>query len=186
MAILSVILINHIEDYLKMFVPNFKINKMLDVLLKSNFLDFLKYIQSSVHFQTENNQLENDIVPVKRRKFSSTEFLSKLVENTEIIGWISKFDKKINQDYYSDLDDEILDINLDWKYDTLKCVDATPLLVLQEQRELIMIGSHSSKFFCINDVGNLVWQYETMDRIESSATVSRCKNYVLFGNQRKF
>ena len=165
-------------------MPNYKINEMLEVLFKSNFSDFLKYIQSKIHFRAEKDQIECEKVPVKRFKFSPTEYESKSVENTKITGWISKFDKKIDQDINLD-SCQISDISLEWKFDTLKCVDATPLLVLEEQRELIMIGSHSSKFSCIDDSGNLVWQYEAMDRIESSAAISRCKNYVLFGNKKK-
>ena len=53
-------------------------------------------------------------------------------------------------------------MNLAWKVDTGRCVDATPIFVHFEQPlnlKIIYIGSHSGDFFCINaDNGTIVWK----------------------------
>lgn len=154
--------------------------RLFSVLIEENFSNFLKYIKANIDSQTEFNQKEYETAPSKRIKLSSTENVSEFVENLEITEWISKFDKKTNENINSD-SSVISNISLKWNYNTLKCVDASPLLILKEEREFILIGSHSSKFVCVDDKGTLIWEYEAKDRIESSATISRCKNFVIFG-----
>ncbi len=79
---------------------------------------------------------------------------------------------------------KIFDLNVSWKYDTLKCVDATPLIVYKKSYEcpLVLIGSHSRQFICVNGVtGSLIWSFAAQDRIESSACISKCGHFVIFG-----
>jgi acyl-CoA synthetase len=75
------------------------------------------------------------------------------------------------------------DLELEWKVNTLKCVDATPTLLLTAGENLkIFIGSHSHQFICVDgESGHLNWTFHAQDRIESSACVSKCGNYVIFG-----
>jgi hypothetical protein len=75
-------------------------------------------------------------------------------------------------------------LNILWKFDTLKCVDATPLVVSKKSYNFpsILIGSHSKQFICVNGLnGTLIWNFFAQDRIESSACVSKCGNFVIFG-----
>ena len=75
-------------------------------------------------------------------------------------------------------------MNILWKFDTLKCVDATPLVVSKKSHNFpsILIGSHSKQFICVNGLnGTSIWNFFAQDRIESSACVSKCGNFVIFG-----
>ena len=72
-----------------------------------------------------------------------------------------------------------------WKVDTGKCVDASPLLVQDESRdpsEIAFIGSHSGRFFAICfRTGRVLWEIQLTDRIESSACLSVCGQFVIVG-----
>ncbi|XP_023932610.1 acyl-CoA synthetase family member 4 [Lingula anatina] len=70
-----------------------------------------------------------------------------------------------------------------WKYDTGKCVDASPLLVLRDRGQgQVFIGSHSHRVSAIDlHTGNVHWDRELGDRIESSPCLSSCGNYVIVG-----
>ncbi|XP_071951256.1 beta-alanine-activating enzyme-like [Antedon mediterranea] len=70
-----------------------------------------------------------------------------------------------------------------WKYDTAKCIDASPLLVYKDgDNGVVYIGSHSHKFQAVLfDTGLLLWTRMLGDRIESSACLSKCGNYVIVG-----
>ena len=68
--------------------------------------------------------------------------------NNEITGWISKFENNtVKKNFFSN---KILNLNIKWKYNTNKCVDATPLVLETfADKEIILIGSHSNKFFLL-------------------------------------
>ncbi|XP_077984637.1 beta-alanine-activating enzyme-like [Glandiceps talaboti] len=70
-----------------------------------------------------------------------------------------------------------------WKCDTGQCVDASPLLVLNKTGSgTVYIGSHSHKFMAISTLtGEALWVTELGDRVESSACLSRCGQYVVVG-----
>ena len=86
-----------------------------------------------------------------------------------------------------------------WKVDTLKCVDASPLLVrrshmrrtsvdrtrsndMEESSCIVYIGSHSHLFFALDfKTGEVLWRTELGDRIESSACCSACGEFVIVG-----
>ena len=72
-----------------------------------------------------------------------------------------------------------------WKVDTGKCVDASPLLIQDDSRdpsETVYIGSHSGRFFAICfRTGRVLWESQLTDRIESSACLSVCGQYVIVG-----
>ena len=72
-----------------------------------------------------------------------------------------------------------------WKVDTGKCVDASPLLVQDKSHDpskIIYIGSHSGKFFAICfQTGRVLWDTQLTDRIESSACLSMCGQFVVVG-----
>ena len=72
-----------------------------------------------------------------------------------------------------------------WRVDTGKCVDASPLLVRDEShdpRETVYIGSHSGRFFAVCfETGRVLWETHLTDRIESSACLSVCGQFVTVG-----
>ncbi|CAF1403891.1 unnamed protein product [Adineta ricciae] len=73
---------------------------------------------------------------------------------------------------------------LSWKCSMMKCIDASPLIVLLDnQREYVIIGSHAGLInaYLISN-GELQWSFQANDRIEASATLSRNGLFVLIGD----
>ncbi|XP_062613897.1 beta-alanine-activating enzyme-like [Saccostrea cucullata] len=70
-----------------------------------------------------------------------------------------------------------------WSFNTGKCVDASPLVVKASSGfHEIYIGSHSHNLYAlVAETGELLWRTELGDRIESSACISLCGNYVVVG-----
>ncbi|NXJ60997.1 ACSF4 enzyme, partial [Rostratula benghalensis] len=74
---------------------------------------------------------------------------------------------------------------LRWKSNTRKCVDASPLVVIPAEEGVpasVYIGSHSHALQAIDlDLGEIKWEKDLGDRIESSACVSKCGNFIVVG-----
>ncbi|NXI40950.1 ACSF4 enzyme, partial [Galbula dea] len=72
-----------------------------------------------------------------------------------------------------------------WKSNTRKCVDASPLVLIPSKEELsasVYVGSHSYALQAIDlDLGEIQWEKNLGDRIESSACVSKCGNFLVVG-----
>lgn len=72
-----------------------------------------------------------------------------------------------------------------WKSNTRKCVDASPLVIIPAREEVsaaVYIGSHSHAMQAIDlDLGEIKWEKTLGDRIESSACVSKCGNFIVVG-----
>ncbi|NXI53534.1 ACSF4 enzyme, partial [Chloroceryle aenea] len=72
-----------------------------------------------------------------------------------------------------------------WKSNTRQCVDASPLVVVPSKEEAspsVYVGSHSHAVQAIDlDLGEIKWEKNLGDRIESSACVSKCGNFIVVG-----
>ncbi|NXR69928.1 ACSF4 enzyme, partial [Rhadina sibilatrix] len=72
-----------------------------------------------------------------------------------------------------------------WKSNTRKCVDASPLVIIPAEEEVsasVYVGSHSHAMQAIDlDLGEIKWEKTLGDRIESSACVSKCGNFIVVG-----
>ncbi|XP_048798966.1 beta-alanine-activating enzyme isoform X4 [Lagopus muta] len=72
-----------------------------------------------------------------------------------------------------------------WKSNTRKCVDASPLIVISskdEESASVFVGSHSHTMQAIDlDTGEVKWEKNLGDRVESSACVSKCGNFIVVG-----
>ncbi|XP_067663037.1 beta-alanine-activating enzyme-like [Haliotis asinina] len=80
-------------------------------------------------------------------------------------------------------DHESVSMSLCWKYDTEKCVDASPLVAVSSTgSHVVYIGSHSY-LMCAIDLTNgcELWQTRLGDRVESSACLSQCGRWVVVG-----
>ncbi|XP_073501541.1 beta-alanine-activating enzyme isoform X2 [Phyllobates terribilis] len=81
--------------------------------------------------------------------------------------------------------EQLMTLQERWASDTGKCVDASPLLVLSSDKDsarTVYIGSHSHRVQALHlDTGAIVWERILGDRIESSAAVSKCGNFILLG-----
>ncbi|XP_017679626.1 PREDICTED: acyl-CoA synthetase family member 4 isoform X1 [Lepidothrix coronata] len=78
-----------------------------------------------------------------------------------------------------------LALSIRWKSNTRKCVDASPLVVIPSKEEVsasVYVGSHSHAMQAVDlDLGEIKWEKTLGDRIESSACVSKCGNFVVVG-----
>ncbi|KAK6493094.1 beta-alanine-activating enzyme isoform X1 [Huso huso] len=76
-------------------------------------------------------------------------------------------------------------LKMRWKSDTGKCVDASPLLLISgagEASATVYIGSHSHRMQAIDLCSGMIkWERVLGDRIESSATVTKCGNFIVVG-----
>ena len=77
---------------------------------------------------------------------------------------------------------------LNWKRSMMKCIDASPLIILlDEYRQYVIIGSHAGLINAYQiDDGQLIWSFQTNDRVEASGTISRNGKFVLIGRYFKF
>ncbi|XP_029285860.1 beta-alanine-activating enzyme [Cottoperca gobio] len=85
---------------------------------------------------------------------------------------------------------DVLGLSLSWSSDTGRCVDASPVLLVQpttdprsdEGKTTVFIGSHSHRIQALDlTAGSLLWERVLGDRIESSAAVSHCGSLVVIG-----
>ncbi|XP_037685788.1 beta-alanine-activating enzyme isoform X2 [Choloepus didactylus] len=80
---------------------------------------------------------------------------------------------------------EKLELHVRWKSDTGKCVDASPLViipVIDKSSATVYIGSHSHRMKAVDLYsGKVKWEQILGDRIESSACISNCGNFVIVG-----
>ncbi|NXK31855.1 ACSF4 enzyme, partial [Piprites chloris] len=78
-----------------------------------------------------------------------------------------------------------LALSVRWKSNTRKCVDASPLVIIPTKEEVsasVYVGSHSHAMQAIDlDLGKIKWEKTLGDRIESSACVSKCGNFIVVG-----
>ncbi|XP_050751371.1 beta-alanine-activating enzyme isoform X3 [Gymnogyps californianus] len=78
-----------------------------------------------------------------------------------------------------------LALRIRWKSNTRKCVDASPLVIIPSKEEVsasVYVGSHSHAMQAIDlDLGEIKWEKNLGDRIESSACVSKCGNFIVVG-----
>ncbi|XP_044873883.1 beta-alanine-activating enzyme isoform X7 [Mauremys mutica] len=80
---------------------------------------------------------------------------------------------------------EKLILHVRWKSNMGKCVDASPLVITPATDDLsatVYVGSHSHTMQAIDlHSGKIKWERILGDRIESSACVSKCGNFIIVG-----
>ncbi|XP_013009782.1 beta-alanine-activating enzyme isoform X3 [Cavia porcellus] len=80
---------------------------------------------------------------------------------------------------------EKMELRVRWRSDTGKCVDASPLVVIpaaDNSSATVYIGSHSGRMKAVDLCsGKVKWEQILGDRIESSACVSVCGNFIIVG-----
>ncbi|XP_066532812.1 beta-alanine-activating enzyme [Hoplias malabaricus] len=78
---------------------------------------------------------------------------------------------------------QLLNLQILWSSDTGRCVDASPVLLVDPDRATVFIGSHSHRLQALDmSSGALVWERVLGDRLESSAAVSKCGTLVAVGS----
>ncbi|XP_028636590.1 beta-alanine-activating enzyme [Grammomys surdaster] len=111
--------------------------------------------------------------------------------NTQILKGISAPDEKLEEPPLSQQENPVVGSEMTvlcerWRSDTGKCVDASPLLVIAAVEDkpstTVYIGSHSHTVKAVDLYsGETRWQQLLGDRIESSACVSKCGNFIVVG-----
>ncbi|XP_069869292.1 beta-alanine-activating enzyme isoform X1 [Dipodomys merriami] len=77
-----------------------------------------------------------------------------------------------------------MEFRVSWRSDTGKCVDASPLVIVgvDKSSATVYIGSHSHRMKAVDLYsGKVKWEQLLGDRIESSACVSKCGNFITVG-----
>jgi hypothetical protein len=169
-----------LEDKLKSLLPS----QTLDKLLHESFDTLVNFLQNHLNFKHPESNIDSSVLTKTPRivfEEKSDDFI-----NHKVIGWASKlsinlFDRLLNNQIH--IESSSMNMKMNWKYDTSKCIDATPLLIVYENDlKLVIVGSHSNQLVCIDGSnGKSNWIYRARDRIESSACVSKCRRYVIFG-----
>ncbi|XP_023127577.2 beta-alanine-activating enzyme isoform X2 [Amphiprion ocellaris] len=78
-------------------------------------------------------------------------------------------------------------LSLSWSSDTGRCVDASPVLLVEDEtsqrsKTTVFIGSHSHRIQSLDlTTGSLLWERVLGDRIEASVAVSHCGSLVVVG-----
>ncbi len=157
-------------------------NQLLDILLHDVFKNVVDLVEKiNLKSNQEVGQTENEASLTKKPKQTDTnKNQGKLeetgkIEHNNVITWISKLNSFVPKMSSSQLKlRSNLNLKIGWKYDTLKCVDATPLLVVitenNQEKELVFIGSHSGQFVCIDSAsGHLMWRFDTNGMFNFSA-----------------
>ncbi|XP_004268303.2 beta-alanine-activating enzyme isoform X2 [Orcinus orca] len=92
---------------------------------------------------------------------------------------------KVSEEETSVMGAEKMEFHVRWRSDTGKCVDASPLLVIpavDKSSATVYIGSHSHRMMAVDLYsGKVKWEQILGDRIESSACVSKCGNFIVVG-----
>jgi acyl-CoA synthetase len=92
---------------------------------------------------------------------------------------------KVSEEEKPVIEAEKMEFRVRWKSDTGKCVDASPLVVIPAVNKssiTVYIGSHSHRMKAIDLYsGKVKWEQILGDRIESSACLSKCGNFIVVG-----
>ncbi|KAM4811985.1 beta-alanine-activating enzyme isoform X3 [Urocitellus parryii] len=82
---------------------------------------------------------------------------------------------------------EKMELHIRWRSDSGKCVDASPLVIIpavDKSSATVYIGSHSHRMKAVDLYsGKVRWEQTLGDRIESSACVSKCGNFIMVGKK---
>jgi hypothetical protein len=154
-------------------------NYLFDLILHKDFGDLIEYIANPQQQQKSDeyfvNMLPvNSVIKSNLNPIWSIQRCSKIFLHNE---------NHLMVQYSKELTFSPSRLILHWKHSMMKCIDASPLIVLlDDYREYVIIGSHAGLInaYQINN-GQLIWSFQAKDRIEGSGTISRNGEFVLIG-----
>lgn len=188
--------------------------ELLEVILDGTFADILRHVATAIQMPPLENSLQSShgpkrrhagassLVPAKREHKQSTaavetwavKVLRRAGEVTDMNPRTPEtniHDKALEQNNSNrNGGGDILDLILSWSSDTGRCVDASPVLLIQYRTDqnpdkgktTVFIGSHSHRIQALDLIsGSLRWERVLGDRIEASAAVSHCGSLVIIG-----
>lgn len=167
-------------EQIKAVFPSIDANHLFDLLLHKTYDDLLTYLHDPQRAETGQSFFSAAPTSVARKPTSqpiwSIQRCAKITAH--------------NHDGASQLRPfppmpSVGSLTLHWKSSMKKCIDASPLIVLlDERREYVIIGSHAGLVNAYEiDDGRLVWSWQAKDRIEGSAALSRDGQHVLVGRR---
>ncbi|XP_070765330.1 beta-alanine-activating enzyme [Enoplosus armatus] len=193
--------------------------ELLEVILDGAFTDILRHVagvtlmlplENSPSSQSEAKKRHVDapsaVTAKRERKQSSADGLQggkRAVKVTRRAGEVMEMklrNTETNTNFQADAlrekdsseehKDDVLGLSLSWSSDTGRCVDASPVLLVQDRTDqrsdegetTVFIGSHSHRIQALDlTTGSLLWERVLGDRIEASAAVSPCGTLVVIG-----
>lgn len=194
--------------------------ELLEVLLDGTFSDVLRHVarvglilppDNSRSALPEAQKRPNDapvVAPAKRERTESTaaeetwavKVIRRAGERTDLKVRNPETHTSFQADALGEEDSRkrrcvgALGLSLSWSSDTGRCVDASPVLLVQsrtgqrsdEGKTTVFIGSHSHRIQALDLItGSLLWERVLGDRIEASAAVSHCGSLVVVGQCRR-
>uniref|UniRef100_A0A668A8X1 Aminoadipate-semialdehyde dehydrogenase n=1 Tax=Myripristis murdjan TaxID=586833 RepID=A0A668A8X1_9TELE len=139
-------------------------------------------VEMTIRNAETNKNSQNDKVEQLQRHSSE-----KPDRNNGLTGGSSEHDLN---DMSSFVETRALGLSLSWSSDTGRCVDASPVLLVQagmgqrsdSTKTTVFIGSHSHRMQALDlATGGLLWERVLGGRIEGSAAVSQCGTLVIVG-----
>jgi outer membrane protein assembly factor BamB len=153
-------------------------DKFIDILLNKTFGELVFY------FKNFQNQVYKESI-LKRYNSEDSMYVNENTKHFRVNEnmFVSKNCKIPIFDFGKISSITKIKLNLLWKYDTKKCIDATALITSSGKGDQnVFIGSHSGLFVSINlNSGKSNWEFQAKDRIESSACLSKCGEFIIFG-----
>uniref|UniRef100_A0A3B4A7S2 Uncharacterized protein n=1 Tax=Periophthalmus magnuspinnatus TaxID=409849 RepID=A0A3B4A7S2_9GOBI len=173
---------------------------LLEIILDGTFKDLLHHIsevklvsplENNGHVKREatKRHLENLYEVMAKRERTSSEKIFKVIKRGSQIIVMSNTKSTAHLQTTEDVtlnnmgEFKTVSLKMHWLSDTGRCVDASPVILVQQMdTSTVFIGSHSHRIQALDlDSGNLVWERVLGDRIEASATVSSCGTLVIVG-----
>jgi len=149
-------------------------------ILTENYKEILNYISTcNDHFETNISNKHENVCVINSSSLSS---LCKPMHFTvKCYTRQPKFNRFMLGKY--SLRNQTLQLKERWRVDLKKCVDASPLVVINKHGEgVVYIGSHSHLFCAISlATGKIIWERLLPGRIESTAIVTCDGEFVCFG-----
>lgn len=179
--------------------------QLLEVILDGTFSDILHHVSTAAGTPLAEDRRRPaeapSAAPAKRARRRST-VADEAVTVVRRAGEVTDMKTRNVETNLSEEEDsgqhsegDALDLSLSWSSDTGRCVDASPVLLVQhrtdqrsdESRTTAFIGSHSHRVQALDlGSGGLLWERVLGDRIEASAAVSRCGSLVVIGQSQHF
>ncbi|XP_054645265.1 beta-alanine-activating enzyme [Dunckerocampus dactyliophorus] len=166
--------------------------QLVEVLLDGTFIDVLRHL-------TEKPRLDNSPEGTKRRAETALAARAKRerssifrphggAEERQTVTVLRRGGDFTEMSIRRSIQAEstALSLSVSWSSDTGRCVDASPVLLVQEGQDgiktTVFIGSHSHRMQALDlDTGSLLWERVLGGRIEASAAVSQCGRFVVVG-----
>ncbi|XP_054458423.1 beta-alanine-activating enzyme [Anoplopoma fimbria] len=181
--------------------------ELLEVILDGTFSDVLRNVErtaltKSQPSTTQKRHAEEPLLVLAKRERSSARrpkaesWAVKVLRRAGEVTEIRNQHPNIQADALGEKDSrekrrgDVLGLDLSWSSDTGRCVDASPVLLVQHRTDprsdggktTVFIGSHSHRIQALDLTdGGLLWERVLGDRIEASAAVTRCGSLVVIG-----